>query len=91
MDGQPGVEEVGHADAVGLGDQAEGVVGVEVPGGIGGEKGQLGLALAEEQLLGDVAGGVAVGDLGHIGAMPRHLNEGDGEVGEKALQTGPRA
>ncbi len=83
------VEEMGQADAVGLGDQAEeGAVAVETPGPALLDDLQAGLVVAVEQLVGDLAGRGLVGQLQGLGAEPLDADHGDQGIGEDAADGG---
>ncbi len=87
--GQQGVEEVGEADALGLGDEAEeGAVAVEAPGaGLLGDV-DAGFVVAVEELVGDVAGGCLVCQLDGVVPVPLHVDHCDEAVCQDALDSG---
>ena len=89
VDGQQGVEEVGEADALGLGDEAEkGAVAIEAPGaGLLGDV-DAGLVVAVEELVGDIAGGCFVGQLDGVFSVPLHVDHRDEAVCQDALDSG---
>ena len=78
VDGQHRIEQVGQADALGLGDQAEErAVAVEAPGPALLDDLQARLVVAVEQLVGHLAGRRLVGQLERLGAEPLHADDGD--------------
>ena len=89
VDGEQRVEEVGQADAVGLGDEAEqGPVAVEAPrpAGDGDLEGRL--AVAVEQFVPEPAGRVLIGQLDRRRAVPLDVDDGHEAVGQDALHPG---
>ena len=89
MDGQQGVEEMGEANALGLGDEAEeGAVAVEAPwAGLFGDA-DAGLVVAVEELVGDLASGCFVGQLDGVVPVPLHVDHSDEAVCQDALDSG---
>ena len=89
VDGQQGVEEMGEADALGLGNEAEeGAVAVEAPGaGLFGDA-DAGLVVAVEEFVGDLAGGRFVGQLDGVVPVPLHVDHRDEAVCQDALDSG---
>ena len=82
VDGEDGVEGVGEADALGLGDESEeSAVGVEAPGAAFVDDFEVGLAGAVEELVADVAGRVFVGEFECVGAVPLDADDGDEAAG----------
>ena len=89
MDGQQRVEEVGQADALRLGHQAEeGAVAVKAPGAALLDEFQARFVMAEEQLVGRLAGRRFVGKLQGFGAVPLHVDDRDEAVGQDATEGG---
>ena len=85
VDRQDGVEQVGEADAVGLGDQAEQrTVAVEAPrpSGLGNLEARLVVAI--QDLVGDLAGGGLVRQLDRVRAEPLRVDHGDEGVRDEA-------
>ena len=87
--GQQGIEEMGEADALGLGNEAEeGAVAVEAPwAGLFGDA-DAGLVVAVEELVGDLAGGCFVGQLDGVFPVPLHVDHSDEAVCQDALDSG---
>ena len=89
MDREHRVEEVGEADALRLGDQAEErAVAVEAPGPALLDDLEPRLVVAVEQLVGDLAGRVLVGQLERLRAEPLHADDGDQGIREDAADGG---
>ena len=89
VDGEDGVEEVGEADALGFGDEAEeGAVGVEAPGAAFVDDFEAGFVVAVEEFAGGVAGGVFVGEFEGVGAVPLDADDGDEAAGGDATDGG---
>ncbi len=89
VDREQGIEEVGQADAVGLGDEAEQpAVGVEAPGAAGGDDLERRLLIAVDELVAGVAGRVLVGQLDGGGAVLMDIDDRDQAVGEDAPDRG---
>ena len=87
--GEHGVEEVRETDALRLGDQAEqGAVAVEAPGPADLDDFQVGLVVAVQKLVGDLAGGRLVGQLERFGAEPLHADDRGEAVGQNAPYRG---
>jgi hypothetical protein len=87
VDGQDGVEEVGEADALGFGDQAEeSAVAVEAPRAALLDDLEPGLVVAVEEAVVDLACGVLVSELEGVGAKPLGLDDCRQRVGDQATQ-----
>src|SRR5206468_237461 len=81
MHRQARVEQVGHADAVRLGDQAkEAAIAIETPRRAGGDDLQGGFAVTVEQFIAELAGAILVGEFGHHVAVPLYVDDGDEAV-----------
>ena len=77
MHGHPGIEQIGHANAVGFRHQAESLaVAVKGPGGAGGHHLQVKLPITEDQLTGRLATGLPIGDFKDIRAVPLNAEDG---------------
>jgi hypothetical protein len=82
VDREHRVEQMGQADTVGLGDEAEQrAIAVEAPRSPFGDNLQGGLAVTVEELVVDAAGGVFVSERQRVRAMPVHGNDRDQRVG----------
>jgi hypothetical protein len=83
VDRQQGVEEVGQADPVGLGNQAEqGPVSVKAPGASGLDNLKARLVVPVQEDVAHAAGGVLVRELQGVRAEPLDAHHRDGRVGE---------
>ena len=84
-----GVEEMGEADPLRLGDEAEQrAVPVEAPGPSGLDDLQPGLVVTVQQLVGDLPGRRLVGQLQGFRAEPLHADHRDEAVGQNAAHRG---
>ena len=89
MDGQQRVKEMGEADALGLGNEAEkGTVAVEAPGARLLGNPDAGFVVAVEELVGDLARRRLVGQLDGGVAVPLHADHRDEAVRQDALNGG---
>ena len=87
--GEHGVEEMGKADPLRLGDQAEqGAVAVEAPWPPDLDDLEPGLVVTVQQLVGDLAGRRLVGQLERFGAEPLYADHRDEAVGQNAAHRG---
>ncbi len=101
MDGRVRIEEVGEANALGLGDQPEQApVAVEAPGSPVGDDLEARFVVAIEQFVGDLTVRFLVGQLDRFRAEPlqaddRHravgVHTSDGTVGSKVLELHARS
>ena len=83
------VEEMGEADSLRLGYQAEQrTVAVEAPGAPDLDDLEPGLVVAVQQLVGDLAGWCLVGQLQGLGAEPLYADHRDEAVGQNAAHRG---
>ena len=83
---QERIEEVGQADAMGLGDQAEErAVAVEAPRAACRQDFQRRLAVAEQDFGADPARAVFIHDLQHVRAVPFDADKLDGGIGSDAF------
>ena len=88
VDREHRVEQVGEPDAVGLGDEAEGgAVAIEAPGTTLLHQLEARLVVAIEQLVGDLARGVLVGELDHVLTEPASSHDGHHRVSHDAADT----
>ena len=91
VDRQQRVEQVGQADAVGLGDQAElGAVTVEAPGAALLDQVQPGFVTAVEQFVGHLAAGRLVGQFKSLRAKPLDADNGHQAVRQESADGGVR-
>ena len=89
VDGQNRIEEVGQADAVGLGDQTvRGAIAVEAPGAALLHHLQALLVVAVEDLLGDAARRRPIDHGQRLAAVPLHADDLDRTVREQAAHGG---
>lgn len=89
MDSQDGIEEIGQADTVRLGDQAEVVtVAVEAPGPTLFDNLETGFVVAKEQSVFNFACGCLVGQLKGRRTEPLHVDNSDQAIGQDAPQGG---
>jgi hypothetical protein len=76
MDREHRIEQVGEPDPVGLGNEPEkGAVALKSPDAAGVNGFKRGFAVAVKQFATKAAGGVLVGQLNDIGAMPANIND----------------
>ena len=87
--GEHGIEEMGEADPLRFGDEAEQrAVAVEAPGPSGLDDLEPGLVVTVQQLVGDLAGRCLVGQLQGFRAEPLDADHRDEAVGQNAAHRG---
>lgn len=92
VDGEVGIEQVRKPDAVGFGDQPqESTVGVEGPGASGADDFEGAGFVAVDEAVCDGAGGVLVGDLGGLVAIPFDVDDADRAGRGQAADAGAAA
>lgn len=91
VDRQHRIEQVGEANALGLGDEAEeSAIAVEAPGPALLDKVEAGLIVAIEQLVGYLARRRLVGELERLGAEPLDADHGNQGIGQDPTNGGIR-
>ena len=91
MDGEHRIEQVGKSNALRLGYEPEKrSIAVEAPRAAALNYFEARLVVAEEQLVGDAAGGVLVGEFKGVRAVPLDVNDRDEPVRRDAADAGRR-
>ena len=89
MDGQHRIEQVGQADAVGLGHQpVQRPVAIETPRPTSRHDVQAGFVVPVENFIGDAPIRATLDQRQRVRAMPGNIDHGDGRLGQYAPQRG---